>query len=66
LSGQVSRRTTSGITSAALQKVGATPSLSLGRRRAMLDFICPTCGHFSIEDEACATCDGSATEDLAA
>jgi hypothetical protein len=32
----------------------------------MIDFICPTCGHFSIDDEACATCDGSDAEDLAA
>jgi hypothetical protein len=32
----------------------------------MIDFICPTCGHFSIDDEACAACNGSAAEDLAA
>jgi hypothetical protein len=32
----------------------------------MLDFICPTCGKFSIDDEACASCDSSATDDLAA
>ena len=32
----------------------------------MLDFICPTCGHFSFEDEACQTCPTPAAEDLVA
>ena len=32
----------------------------------MLDFICPTCGHFSLEDEVCATCVSVEVEDLVA
>jgi hypothetical protein len=52
---------------AALQKAGANPLFfCLERRRAMLDFICPTCGHFDFEDDACTSCDTSATQHLAA
>jgi hypothetical protein len=32
----------------------------------MLDFICPTCGHFSLESEACTTCEAVVSEDLVA
>jgi ribosomal protein L32 len=32
----------------------------------MLDFICPTCGHFSLEDESCVACATPASEDLVA
>jgi ribosomal protein L32 len=32
----------------------------------MLDFICPTCGHFSLEDQACTSCATSAADDLVA
>ncbi len=32
----------------------------------MLDFICPTCGHLSLEDETCVSCAHPAAEDLAA
>jgi len=32
----------------------------------MLDFICPICGHFDLENEACASCDSVAAQDLVA
>lgn len=32
----------------------------------MLDFICPTCGHFSLEDEVCASHASAVCEDLVA
>jgi ribosomal protein L32 len=32
----------------------------------MLDFICPACGHFSLENETCATCETPAADDLVA
>lgn len=32
----------------------------------MLEFICPTCGHFSLESEACISCETAAPEDLVA
>jgi ribosomal protein L32 len=32
----------------------------------MLDFICPTCGHFSLEEEVCDSCATPAAEDLVA
>lgn len=28
----------------------------------MLEFICPTCGHFSLEEAACDSCTGRAGE----
>jgi hypothetical protein len=59
--------TASGNSLAALQKVGVTSfHFSLGRRPAMLDFICPTCGHFSLEEEVCDSCAAPAAEDLVA
>jgi ribosomal protein L32 len=32
----------------------------------MLEFICPTCGHFSLEDEVCASDSHAVAEDLVA
>ena len=32
----------------------------------MLDFICPTCGQFSFDDEACVSCQSPVAEDLVA
>ena len=32
----------------------------------MLEFICPTCGIFSLESESCGSCETATTEDLAA
>ncbi len=31
----------------------------------MLEFICPTCGHFSLEEAVCVTCSGAGDFDLA-
>jgi ribosomal protein L32 len=32
----------------------------------MIDFICPTCGHFDLEDDVCTACAASAADHLAA
>lgn len=32
----------------------------------MLEFICPTCGHFSLDDEVCTSHDSAVSEDLVA
>lgn len=56
-----------GTESAALKSIGAARAhRSFGKAATMIDFICPTCGQFSFEDEACASCVGRATEELAA
>jgi hypothetical protein len=32
----------------------------------MFDFICPTCGRSGFDDEVCASCEGSADDELVA
>jgi len=56
-----------GTNPSALQKIGATSHIPvLGKAAYMLEFICSTCGQFSFDDEVCAVCTSSTTDELAA
>jgi hypothetical protein len=46
-----------------LQKVGMYQFDASFERRAMLEFICPACGEFSLEEAACASCSSGRTSD---